>query len=215
MTFDSKKTPIAKACAPAATSGQLQQQQPRVWSLAQLGPGLAGWQAATLSGIAQRQVDESGNYQGQTFYAVVGNIQHEPGVARILRTFEFRAAITTDRQTGLVYRMLPYAAAGINSWLRSAETSMYSLVGTWGRVTSDRNAGAYCFERLNLPARVNNNLLDIDDLIDELLADYVIDTLDHPALQRLLNQSSPQGTQGLGLTTSAVIDEGDHADYVY
>ena len=89
-------------------------------------------------------------------YPVVSEIHHDPGVARLLRAFEFRGAITVDRQTGLVYRLLPSPATDANSWLTSGEAAMHSLVGTWGRVTSDRNAGVYLIEPLNLPTRVNS-----------------------------------------------------------
>jgi hypothetical protein len=216
MFDEKKKTSLVNRCALVSTPAQPQQQQdqPRVNTLTQMGPCMAGEQAITLSCILERLLDESGNFRGQIVYPVVGEIQHDPGVARLQRAFEFRGAIKTDGPTGLVYRMLPSHATGANSWLTSAESAMHSLVGTWGRVTSDRNAGVYRFERLNLPAQVNNSISDVDELIDELLADYVIDSLDHPVLQRLLNQSSSQGNQGYGFTTTAAADEEDN-DEVY
>jgi hypothetical protein len=212
MFNQSKKVSISNRCAPVSTPGQSQQQpQPRVWTLTQMGPGMAGEQALTLSGILERLYDDSGKFRGQILRLVVGEIQHDPGVARLQRAFEFRWAIKTDGPTGLVYRMLPSSTTGANSWLTSAESAMHSLVGTWGRVTSDRNAGVYRFERLNLPARVNNGIPDVDDLVDELLADYVIDSLDHPVLERLLNPAAPS----LATTAAPVTPSMEDDDEVY
>jgi hypothetical protein len=195
MFDENKKTSVSSRCAPVATSPTQQQlqHQPRVWSPPQMGPGMAGEQALTLSGIPERHLDESGNYRGQTIHLVAGDIQTEPSVARLLRAFEFRGASTTGGHTGLLYRMLPSPTAGANSWLVSAESTMHSLVGTWGRVTSDHNASVYRFERLNQPTRIDNGIPDVDDLIDELLTDFVIESLEHPVLQRLLGAKPATG----------------------
>jgi hypothetical protein len=215
MIEDSKKKTISNRCAPIAATNQQQQSQPRVDSLTQLGSGMAGREARILSCYPERQTDDQDNFQGEIIYPVIGDIQNDPRVAASTRGFEFRAAITIDGKSRLVYRKLPFAATGAtNSWLTSAETAMHSLVETLGRVTSDRNAGVYRFERLNQTARVNNRIPDVDEMIDELLAEFVIESLGHPALQRLLNQSHPQGNQGFGFTTNAVADQEDN-DEVY
>jgi hypothetical protein len=195
MFDESKKVSLSNRCAPVTAPGQSQQQtkQPRVWSLTQMGEGMAGEQALTLSGILERLLDESGNFRGQIVHPVVGEIQQDPGVARLQRAFEFRAARTADGQTGVVYRMLPSSTTGANSWLASAESAMHSLVGAWGRVTSDRNAEVYRFERLNIEPYEVGAFPDIDDLIDEVLAYFVIESLDHPVLQRLLGAKPAAG----------------------
>jgi hypothetical protein len=154
---------------------------------------MAGEQARILSGILERLYDDSGNFRGQILRLVVGEIQQDPGVARLVRDFEFRGAMKVDPQSGLVYRMLPSSTTGANSWLTSAESAMHSLVGTWGRVTSDRAADVYRFERLNIEPYEVAAIPDIDDLIDEVLADYVIDSLEHPVLQRLLRAKPATG----------------------
>jgi len=215
--FEEKKgISLSHRCAPVTTQGQPRQQQhqPRVWALTQMGPGMAGADALTLSGIPDQIVDESGNYKGKIVYPVVSEIQHDPGVARLLRAFEFRGAITADSQTGLLYRLLPSPAMGTNSWLTSGEAVMHSLVEVWGRVTSDREAGIYRVEHLNLPALDNGGIPDVDAMLEELLSEYVIDNLEHPTLKRLLGQSPPAGNQGFGLTTTAVADE-DDIDEIY
>jgi hypothetical protein len=81
------------------------------------------------------------------------------------------------------------------------------------RVTSDRAAGVYRFERLNLPARENNGIPDVDDLVDELLEDFVIDRLDHPALQRLLAPDAPAAPTAYAVSTA--LDVEDDIDEVY
>ena len=208
MVNEVKKTSLVNRCAPVTTPGQPQQQtnQPRVWSLTQMGAGMAGEQALTLSGILERLHDEAGNFRGQIVHPVISEIQLDPGVARRLRAFELRGARTVDGQTGVVYRMLPSSTTGANSWLTSAESAMHSLVGTLGRVTSDRDAGVYSFERLNLPAQANNSIPDVEELIDELLADYVIDSLDHPVLERLLQPAAPSPGAAATPVTPSVED---------
>ena len=209
MSFEKKKTTIAESCAPKAGTAQSLQQNSRIWSLTQMGAGMAGPDLRILSCVFESRSDEHGNFQGETPYPLIGEIQHYPAISRVQKSVEYRPAVTVDGPTGLLYRKLPSANGFANSWLTSAETSMHSLIETWGRVTSDHNASVYRFERLNLPARVNNGIPDVDELIDELLADYVIDSLDHPVLQRLLNQSSSQGNRGYEFTTNAVADEED------
>jgi hypothetical protein len=214
MFDESTKVTISNRCAPVTAPGQPQQQtnQPRVWTLTQMGSGMAGEQALTLSGILERLHDESGNFRGQIVHPVVGEIQQDPGVARLQRAFEFRGA-GTDGQTGLVYRMLPSPATGANSWLTSAESAMHSLVGTWGRVTSDRNAGVYHFERLNLPAHMNTDIPDVDALVDELLENFIIDRLDHPVLQRLLAPDVPATPAGYAGSNVTDVEDDSHEIY--
>jgi hypothetical protein len=214
MIEDSKKKTISNRCAPIAATNQQQQSQPRVDSLTQLGSGMAGREARILSCYLERQTDDQDNFQGEIIYPVIGDIQNDPRVAASTRGFEFRAAITIDGKSRLVYRKLPFAATGAtNSWLTSAETAMHSLVETLGRVTSDRNAGVYRFERLNQTARVNNRIPDVDEMINELLAEFVIESLEHPALQRLLNPATPSAQSRYGASAALDIVEDNNEVY--
>ena len=204
-----KKVSISNACAPEAGIAKTSSQESRILSLTQMGSGMAGQDARILSCLFDRQTDEYGNFKGEKPYAVVGQIQTYPAVSTLLKPVEWRIAVTVDQKTCLLYRKLPAANGFSNSWLTSGEIAMQSWVGNWGRVTSDRNAGVYRFEALNLSGRTRPTFPNIDDLIDELLAEYVIDRLDHPVLGRLLRQVSPP------LVTSSTQDDEDDNDDVY
>jgi hypothetical protein len=175
---------------------------------------MAGQDTRRISCVIDRQTDEHGNYQGETLYPVVGEIQTHPAVSALLKQVECRLAVTVDQTTGLLYRKLPSANGFANSWLTSAEVAIQSWVGSWGRVTSDRNAGVYRFEGLNLHSRPQPSFPDIDGLIDELLADWVIDRLDHPVLERLLTPTAPSMATTDAPGSPAQIDEED-ADDIY
>jgi hypothetical protein len=204
------KLAISSACAPAAGTTK----PSRIWSPTQVGSGIIGSDSRILSIIFESREDAHGNFQGNTPYAVTSEIQAYSAVSTLLRPVEWRPAVTVDQKTGLLYRKLPSPNGFSNSWLNSGETAVQSWVNTWGRVTSDRNAGVYRFEALNLPGRSQPDFPGIDELINELLADYVIDSLDHPVLERLLNPAAPS----LATTASPVNqwqdNEGD-ADEIY
>jgi hypothetical protein len=205
MSFVKVRTSIADACAPATGSTKINSHKP-IWSLTQMGSGMSGQDARTLSCIFDRQTDEQGNFQGEMPYPVIGKIQAYPAISALQRTVEWRIGITLDQVTGLLYRKLPSPNGFGNSWLTSGEIAMQSWVGNWGRITSDRHAGVYRFEALKLSGRTRPNFPDIDDLIDELLAEYVIDRLDHPVLARLLPQTS---TPPLTSSTQGAEDDTD------
>ena len=206
-----KITSISSACAPKAGSTHSNQHNSRIWSLTQVGAGVVGHEQRILSGIFDRATDEHGNYRGETPYAVVGEIQVYPAVSALLKSVEWRPAVTVDARTGLLYRKLPSPNGFANSWLSSAEIAVQAWVGHWGKITSDRNAGIYRFEALNLPGRALPTFPDVDDLIDELLAEFVIDRLDHPVLERLLNPPATTTAENAVPVTPAQ----EHDDEIY
>ena len=210
------KTSIAALCAPAAGPAhqQLQQlEQPGIWSLTQMGSGMAGKDSRTLVCWPERLSDNQGNFQGETIHPVIGDLQTDSRIAASLREIEIRAAITTDRIPGLIYRKLPYATGVPNSWIISGKTVMDALVEGCGRARSDHNAGSYYFEPLNGATEFASFMPDVDIMIDKLLADYVIDSPDHPTLQRLLNPGQQDSSAQFGNIIADLDDEGD--DEVY
>ena len=192
MFEEGKGKHLSNRCAPIAAPHQQQQEhQPGLMSLTQLGAGMVSREARTLSCVAERITGEGGQYLGEKIHPVIGDIQAHPRVAAVLRPYEFRAALTTEGKQGLVHRKLPFAAtSGTNSWLTSGQAAVLSLAEHVGRVTSDRNAGIYRYERLNLPSPARDSIPDVDELIDQLLAEYVVDRPDHPMLLRILGQSA-------------------------
>ena len=158
-------------------------------------------------------VDNQGNFSGEVFHPVIGELQSDPRIAPSLRDIEVRAAVNTDRQQGLIYRKLPYAIGASNSWITSAEAVMHALTETCGRARSDHNAGVYHFERLNIATELADIMPDVDLMIDKLLADYVIDSLDHPTLKRLLGTSSPSVEFQPGAATFQLGEEDDGEIY--
>jgi hypothetical protein len=187
MSFSSQKVGVANACAPVSNPSQQQSaEKTRVWSLTRMTSGMLGEASLTLAGIRYQHKNEAGAFQSQTIYPVAGDIQYDPQIARRLRSFEFRVGVTGSKEIGLVYRMLPAPGSDPNSWLMSAETVMQAQVGTWGYVSTDKEAGVYQFHRLNIQQPAPAIFPDINELADELLAAYVIDTLDHPVLQQIL-----------------------------
>jgi hypothetical protein len=194
MPFESKKISKAAAWAPTTGTSPNAHQTSRLWSLTQMGTGLAGRESRTLACVFDKVVDEGGNFLSESPRPVIGAAQHHPAVARQLRGVQVRVAKTEDARTGIVHRKLPYANGRSNTWITSAETAMQSLVEQWGRVYADHNSGIYLFERLNIEPYEVGAFPDIDDLIDEVLADFVIESLEHPVLQRLLGAKPATGT---------------------
>jgi hypothetical protein len=210
MTKYNQKS-ISTLCAPEVKPAQ--QHASRIWSLTQMGAGMAGPDSRVISCVIEKLTDAQGNFKGKTPWAVIGEVQHHPSVSRELKSLEWRSAVTVDQITGLLYRKPPAANGFSNSWLDSGEDAIRSWVGTWGRVSSDHNAGAYRFEPLNLPGRSQPSFPDVDDLINELLADYVIDRLDHPVLQRLLNPVTPPAQSRYEASAALDIEEDNHEVY--
>jgi hypothetical protein len=186
-----KPTSISLACAPAAGTPQSNPRNSRIWSLTQMGSGMAGQDARIISCVFERLTDEQGNFRGEIPYAVSGDIQTYPPLSALLKSVEWRAAGTINQITGLLYRKLPSPNGFSSSWLTSGEAAMHALVGNWGRVLSDRHTSMYRFEALHLSGYRQPRFPDIDELIDELLSDYVIDRVDHPVLERLLKPPVP------------------------
>jgi hypothetical protein len=210
---DSSHKSIASRCAPVATPSQNQHaDQSRVWPLSQMGSGILGEESLTLSCIRDEQKNEGGFFRGQIIYPIVGDLQYDPQVAQRQRAFELRVGVTADRKTGLIYRMLPVPGSRPNSWLESAENVMLALVGTWGYVDSDADAGIYRFQRLNITQPAQASFPDIHDLVDQLLAEFVIDSLDHPVLQRLLGHVPITGPASSGLSTNTANVEEEEDD---
>jgi len=214
MFDETKIRSIATLCAPAPVAPTLQQQQPRVWSLTQVGSGIIGAKTCTLACCIDRHSDAMGYFKGETVNPVVGEVQNRPEVASLLRRLEFRAALTVDNKTGLVYRKLPLDFGGkVNTWTASAEPAMFAWVENCGRVLADHGTGEYRFERLDAPSSRSDQIPDVDDLIEELLADYVIETLDHPTVQRLLIQTTPPVPPRYGTPAVIISDEDDNEVY--
>ncbi len=209
---ENNQNSISNRCAPAAKPASQQgQQQPNVCSLTQMGAGLAGRDGRILVCWPERLSDNQGNFQDEILHPVIGDLQTDPRITASVREVEFRAAITTDRKPGLVYRKLPYSTGAPNSWTSSAETVIKLMAESCGRARSDHNAGAYYFEPLNGATEFASSMPDVDIMIEELLGDYVIDHLDHPTLQRLLHQGQqydkPQSGQVTTGAESAEVDD--------
>ena len=84
---------------------------------------------------------------------------------------------------------------------------MQAQVGTWGYIGTDKHAGVYQFHRLNILQPAPASFPDINDLVDELLAEYVIESLDSPLLLQVLglaatnrtaSPTTPVGTESSG-----------------
>lgn len=204
----SGKLSIASACAPAAVGAKAIPQNNRIWSLTQAGAGMAGSDARILSCVFDRQTDEHGNFRGEIPYPVIGEIQAHPPLTALLKSVEWRPVVTLDGKTGLLYRKLPSPGFS-NSWLDSGEIAVQAWVDAWGRVTSDRHAGVYRFEALNLPGRPQPTFPDIDELIDGLLTDYVINRLDHPVLECLLKPAAAPASSSVAYPDASIDDEED------
>ena len=184
MTIFNKS--VTASCAPAAGTPSTPRRNSRIWTPAQPGVGVAGPEGRALCCVLERHLDEYGNFGGETPYPVVGDVQTDPAVAARLRRLEWRSVVTVDGTAGLIYRKEPSPNGFRNSWLSSAQTAVQSWVGSWGEIIADRNAGEYRFVPLNLQGRPIPDIPDVDELINELLAEYVVDRRDHPVLERLL-----------------------------
>jgi hypothetical protein len=170
--------------------------QPRVFSPAQRGVGITGSQKQEFACVIKRLEDEKGYYQGDIIHPVVGTIQGNPTIARLIRNVECRVSIDINGPPGLIYRKLPLRWGNTNSWIDSAEKSIYASVEQWGQITSDRLLEEYRFEPMANPPEIPNDFPSIKQLFTELLSEFVIDSVDHPVIMRLLGlDASPAGQE--------------------
>ncbi len=114
-----------------------------------------------------------------------------------------------------MYRMLPAPGSAPNAWLASAEEVMHAHVGTWGYVDTDKEAEVYRFHRLNHKQPAPASFPDINDLVDELLAAYVIDSLDHPVLEQILGLVAANPPAGPATAVGTDSSWNDEEDEIY
>ncbi|MEH6517808.1 MAG: hypothetical protein V7742_14075 [Halioglobus sp.] len=189
MQNDKQNISIFDQCTAVAAEVIGAQQKPRVYSLSQRGFGVTGSQKKVLACVIETVYDSRGRYQGETIYPAIGALQAEPQVVPLLRDVEIRPSIILGGKTGIVYRKLPLPWGDPNSWVESGEKAIYASVDQWGQINSDRQMEMYRFEEMLNPPELPEEFPSIKLLFDELLADSVIDSVDHPVIQRLCGYS--------------------------
>lgn len=180
---------IFDECSPVAvTPAGTTESQPRVSSPTQRGQGITGRSKQVLACVVESHRDKQGNYQGETIYPVTANIQTHPAVARQLRQIEFRPFITTEGESVLSYRKMSYAGGKPNTWTESAQGAVNASIDRWGSISADHYEQRYQFVPMENPPAVPDDFPKLNDLFDELLSRFIIDSMDHPVINKLTSQ---------------------------
>jgi hypothetical protein len=191
---EESKIDVAHLCAPITGSTSAQQSGTRLWSLTKRGLGYTGAKSQTLACIFVKETNQFGGFQSETLYPVAAGVQQDPRISRHIRTVEFHSTITSTGETGLLYHKPPILGLPPNTWLASAKQAVHTSVECWGYFTSDRMAEAYRFIPADNQLPDPDKLTDPKDLIQEILGDRVITSMDHPVIQRLCGYSpAPMG----------------------
>jgi hypothetical protein len=185
---------IFELCTPITSSTSALASDTRLLPLAKRGLGYTGTKSLPLACIFLKETNQYGGFQGETLHPVTADIQQDPRVSRLIRAVKFHSTLSATGETGLLYYKPPIPGLPPNTWLASAQQAVHASVECWGHFTSDNIAEAYRFIPAvdQLPAP--DKLADPRDLIQEILGDRVITSMDHPAIQRLCGYSpAPMG----------------------
>ena len=182
---------IVDLCRPIAAASTLNQGQPGVWSLSQRGVGYTGKGKEEIACLVAPNAPEDSDYSGEMLYPITAAIQEESRLSRFIRNVELRTTKTAGGKTGLLYRKMAFNRGRANSWTTSAEQAVLSSVDQWGQFTADHPAEAYQFDPVLDPPPSPDDLPEVAVLVGMLLADYLIESVDHPVIHKLLKPDAP------------------------
>jgi hypothetical protein len=183
---DKDRSSIVDLCSPMADEQNDEYDQPGVWSPSRRGPGYTAPKPTIIACLPIRQVDEVGDFRGEILHPLTTEVQRDPRLRKSIRNVEFRATKRQEGEIGLLYRKVPYTNGQPNAWIISAENAVLSSVDQWGHFTIDRDAETYRFEPMPDPPGPPDDLPKVKKLLEEVLKDYVIGSMNHPVVQKLL-----------------------------
>jgi hypothetical protein len=183
---DKDQSSIVDLCSPIADEQNDEYDQPGVWSPSRRGAGYTGSKSATIACLVIRQEDEYGEFRGEKLCPLATKVQGDSRLRKSIRNVEFRATKRQGGEVGLLYRKVPYTNGQPNAWIISAENAVLSSVDQWGHFTIDRDAETYRFEPMPDPPGPPDDLPKVKKLLGPLLDEYVIKSMDHPVIQKLL-----------------------------
>jgi len=198
---------ITELCAPQINRTSGNKGQERVWPLNKLTSGTLSIDSVRLGCLMEQQTSQRGNYMSPIVHPVAANIQQHKQMKPHIRLLELRVAKLFNGNTGLIYRKLPGTNGPGNSWLDSAAKSMRSAAGTWGTIRADHDYSRYEYIETDSPATGIPPLPDLSELVQELLGDYLIDTLEHPALRQLRGYQPMNEPSSLDIHASSLYGE--------
>jgi hypothetical protein len=136
--------------------------------------------------IVDRKLDKWGNPTGEEYYPVTGELQNQVGAG--LRTVAFHPCMPISG-VGFIYPQKqdpPHAWA--NSWNASLAQALELPPGQWRTVWSDKDEDCYQHDQVAPPVEGIPEYPGFQEDLEQALTPNIIDSLDHPVLQRLLGQ---------------------------
>jgi hypothetical protein len=138
-----------------------------------------------LQCIIYRNRDQWGNYTGEEYYPVTADLHSTIPVP--MRTVAFHPCISKPGQCYICPQKVDPPGSRSNPWNASLAEALSVPSGQWLKIWSDRDAERYQHELL--PPQMEGTLEypDFAKDLEKALVPNIIDTLNHPVLQRLLD----------------------------
>ncbi len=143
----------------------------------------------TLACIVDRQEDSWGNYTGEIYYPVSGTLQGNIGLP--VRSVAFHPCITATGTTFIYPQKLDPPRSRVNSWNASLADALSHQPGHWRRIWSDSDAQRYQHDLVSARMEDTPAYPGFRDDLEQVLSPNIINSLDHPVIQRLLCQQGP------------------------
>lgn len=185
---------VIDLCGPIAGTESPNSSSTGVWPLSRRGLGYTGCKTQTLACILVKETNQFGGFQGETIYPVATSVQQDDRIRQDIRVVAFYSTVTAAGETGLVYHKPPIPGLPLNTWLASAKQAVHASIECWGHFTSDHITKAYQFIEADDQLPDPEKLPSPKKLIQEILGDRVITSMDHPVIQQLLGTSNSPST---------------------
>jgi hypothetical protein len=139
----------------------------------------------TIACLIDRKEDNGGFYAGEDYYPVPAQFQNQ--ARRFLRNLAFHACVTAYGEWFILAQKLDLPHSRPNSWNESLAKALGEPVGQWLKVWSDSPAQRYQYELVQPQMEGTPEYPDFAEDLEKSLVPNIIDTLNHPVLQRLLD----------------------------
>lgn len=189
---------IFDLCAPVSGGSTSPPQGPSLWGLSKRGLGYTGSKSLSLACIIEKRTNEFGGFAGEVLYPVAAAVQHDPHVGQHVRHIEFHSTMTATGDLGLLYYKTPISGLPPNSWLATAQLAVHASIERWGHFASDHNIKGYHFVPAHDQLPAPDKLPNPRKLVEELLGESVITSLEHPVISQLLGLSVTSNTNSTG-----------------
>ncbi len=136
--------------------------------------------------IVDRKSDNWGNPSGEDYYPVIAELQNQVGPG--IRSVAFHPCVSASGEGFIYPQKLDPPHAWANSWNASLAQALSLPPGQWRTVWSDKEAECYQHDLVAPQMENTPEYPKFQEDLEQALTPNIIDSLDHPVLQRLLGQ---------------------------